>query len=120
MRLIVFDQIGCLFAGKKRRPPSVTKFAGIAVERHPRIIGDLLAAAGQRIEQRSLAAVRRATNAKWKVPAIMAGELVITHDAADYLRGLALAEPAGNPDCRPVEAAEGASYRWPVPRDGKT
>ena len=70
MHLIVFDQIGSLFAGKKRRPPSVTKFAGIAVERHPRIIGDLLAAAGQRIEQRSLAAVRRATNAKWKVPAI--------------------------------------------------
>jgi hypothetical protein len=45
----------------QKAPPSERdKFADLAFDRHARVIGDPLAATGQRIEQRSLAIVRRA------------------------------------------------------------
>jgi len=45
---------------QKASPSERDEFAGLGFDRHARIIGDLLAAAGQRIEQRSLAADWRA------------------------------------------------------------
>ena len=45
---------------QKASPSERDEFAGLGFDRHARIIVDLLAAAGQRIEQRSLAADWRA------------------------------------------------------------